>query len=283
MRRLIVTADDFGRSRPVNEAVERAAREGILSAASLMVGAPEAADAVARARHLPRLGVGLHIVLVDGVPVLPPSRIPDLVDGEGRFPRALGAAGLRFFFRPGVRAQLAAEIRAQFETFRSTGLELDHVNGHNHMHLHPTVLGLILAIGRDYGLRAVRLPREPLGPLIASGQATYLRQGPASLGLAPWLALMRARLRRARIRHNDWLFGMARTGQMTESVLLDLIEALPGGVSELYFHPAAGSGEPADPISGYDQEGEFRALLSSKVRGAIRRAGFEPVAFRDLA
>jgi len=84
-RRLIVCADDFGRDLAVNEAVEIAHRDGILSTASLMVAAPEAADAVQRARRLPGLRVGLHLVLVDGAAVLPPGDIAGLVAPDGRF------------------------------------------------------------------------------------------------------------------------------------------------------------------------------------------------------
>jgi len=146
-RRLIVTADDFGLDEAVNEAVEQAHLNGILSAASLMVGAPAAADAVTRARRLPELKVGLHIALVDATPVLPPEQVPDLVGPDGRFSKQLVRAGFSFFFRPRVRAQLAAEIAAQFADFSATGLKLDHVNCHNHMQLHPTVAGLILDIG----------------------------------------------------------------------------------------------------------------------------------------
>ena len=73
MKRLIVTADDFGAAREVNEAVESAHRGGVLTAASMMVAAPAAADAVARARRMPALRVGLHVVLVEGRPVLPAS------------------------------------------------------------------------------------------------------------------------------------------------------------------------------------------------------------------
>ncbi len=161
MKRLIVTADDFGRSRAVNDAVETAHAEGILTTTCLMVGADDAEDAAARARRLESLGVGLHVVLVCGRPVLSQKDIPDLVDDSGAFETDLVRAGFRFFFLPKVRRQLAQEIRAQFEAFRATGLALDHVNAHNHMHLHPTVLGLNIAIGRDFGLKAVRVPDDP--------------------------------------------------------------------------------------------------------------------------
>src|SRR5689334_15658245 len=122
MKQLIVTADDFGLCEEINEAVEAASRDGILSAASLMVSAAAAADAIGRAVRVPRLRVGLHIVLVDGRPTLPPEEIPDLVDGNGAFPANLTRAGIRWFFSPSARRQLQREVRAQFEAFRSTGL-----------------------------------------------------------------------------------------------------------------------------------------------------------------
>src|SRR5262249_12789423 len=172
-------------------AIEDAHRTGILTAASLMVGAPAAEDAVARARRLPTLRVGLHLVLVEGRPVSPPASIPHLVDAAGEVETRLFRAGVRFFFRPAARRELAREIRAQFEAFRATGLPLDHVNAHNHMHLHPTVMDLLVAIGRDFGLAAVRLPREP--PLVtwrAAGRGLAGRVVESAF-LAPCTALLR--------------------------------------------------------------------------------------------
>ncbi|HEY5091220.1 MAG TPA: hopanoid biosynthesis-associated protein HpnK, partial [Polyangia bacterium] len=161
MKRLIVTADDFGLSEAVNEAVERAHRDGILSAASLMVAGVAAADAVRRARAMPSLRVGLHLVVIEGPAVLARAAIPDLLDASGRFPSDQLRLGAKYFFRPRVRRQLAAEIEAQFAAFAATGLALDHANAHKHMHLHPTVGRLMIAIGRAHGLRAIRVPAEP--------------------------------------------------------------------------------------------------------------------------
>ncbi|CAK0744087.1 chitin disaccharide deacetylase [Azospirillaceae bacterium] len=262
MTRLIVTADDFGLAEPVNEAVERAHRDGILTAASLMVGADAAADAVDRARRLPKLGVGLHVVLVDGRPLLPPEQVPALVGTDGWFRRDLVAAGINFFFHPAARRQLAAEIRAQFEAFRQTRLRLDHVNAHCHIHLHPTVLGLILRIGQTYGVRAVRLPCEPSG-----GGA-----------LAPWLWLLRTRLRRAGVICNDVVLGLRDTGAMTEERVLALLAELkgmpPDTVVELYFHPATRRcPEINRSMPSYQHEAELAALLSPHVRSALKTQG----------
>ncbi len=108
-RGLIVTADDFGLHEAVNEAVERAHWDGVLTAASLMVGAPAADDAIARAKRMPKLRVGLHIVLADGAAVLPRAQIPDLVDEEGRFGDAMARDGVPLF----LPAACAASARAR--------------------------------------------------------------------------------------------------------------------------------------------------------------------------
>src|SRR5262249_34986092 len=158
---LIITGDDFGLAEPVNEAIEIAHREGILTSTSLLVSGPAVEDTRGRSRRLPQPRVGLHLALVEEHPVLGADAIPLLVGPDGRLPHDLVTAGFRFFFKPGIRRQLEAETRAQFAAFARTGLVLDHVNAHNHMHLHPTILGILLRVGREYGLRAVRVPYEP--------------------------------------------------------------------------------------------------------------------------
>jgi len=208
-----------------------------------MVAAPGTGDAVARARATPSLAVGLHVVLVNGRPKLPPARVPDLVDRNGEFPTDLVAAGVRYFFHSRARLQLEAEVRAQFEAFAETGLVLDHVNAQNHMHVHPTVLSTILRVGREFGMRAVRIPREPFMPSWRSAHRDLgLRLGNSML-LAPWLALMQMQLERAGMLHNDSVLGLSDTGNMTPERVRRLLEELPSGVTEMYFHPDSPSAE----------------------------------------
>jgi hopanoid biosynthesis associated protein HpnK len=281
LRRLIVCADDFGLDEAVNAAVEAASRDGILTCASLMVAAAAATDAVARARRLPRLKVGLHLVLVDGRPVLPPEQVPDLVNEGGAFDDNMLRAGVRFFFSARARRQLAAEIRAQFAAFRATGLALDHVNAHKHMHIHPTVAGLIIAIGREFGMRAVRVPAEPWSTLRAAAAPEGARVVPPFY--APWIALLRRRLRRAGLAVNDHLLGLTWSGAMTEPRVLRLIAALPAGTSELYCHPAV-SQTPAlaRTMPTYRPAEELAALLSPAVRRLVDNSGVELVSYADL-
>jgi hopanoid biosynthesis associated protein HpnK len=284
MRRLIVTGDDFGLAEPVNEAIVEAHCSGILTTASLMVGASSAADAVERARRVPTLRVGLHIVLVEGRPVLSRENVPDLVDAKGNFYSQLTKAGFRFFFRPGIRRQLEAEIRAQFEAFRQTRLPLDHVNAHNHMHVHPTVLRLILKVGREYGLKAIRLPYEP--PL-RSWRASRKDLGAKLLSwlfLSPWMFLMRAHLRRANLRFNDFVFGMADSGSMKADLVLNFLDHLPSeGVTEIYFHPATRRCPEIDgTMPGYSHVEEFKTLKSAVLLDKVQKEQVERIAFGDL-
>lgn len=279
-RFLIVTADDFGLHASINEAIEQASRGGVLTAASLMVAAPAAADAVRRARELPGLRVGLHVVLADGEAILPRREIPDLVGPDGRFGNRMFVDGVRFFALPGVRRQLEAEIRAQLEAFARTGLALDHVNAHKHFHLHPTLLQIILRVGRDYGVRAIRLPREPAG--LAGGSAGLSAALAGSL-LSPWLAVMRRRLKAAGVVHNDQLFGVAATGAMNEERMLQILAQLPGGVTEIYLHPATESGASVNAAqSSYRHSEELAALLSPRVRAAILEARVECGGYADI-
>jgi hopanoid biosynthesis associated protein HpnK len=278
---LIVTADDFGLHPAVNGAVQRAAGDGILTTASLMIGAPAAADAVSRARDLPGLSVGLHLVLADGWSVLPQRNIPALVDAQGRFGNNMLRDGVRFFALPAVRRQLEAEIRAQFQAFADTGLPLDHVNAHKHFHLHPTLLEMLLRIGEGFGLPAVRLPREPAWVARRAGGALT---GPAIAALlSPWLAIMRRRLRAARIAHNDHVFGMSDSGSMDEARLLEILAKLPDGITEIYLHPALESGAAITAsMSSYRHADELAALLSPRVRAAITACGAQTGGFRLL-
>ena len=283
LKSLIVTGDDFGLALPVNHAIVEAHKGGILTTASLMVGERYFMDAVDRARRNPTLKVGLHLTLVEGLPVSKPSQIPDLLDANGSFFSQLGRSGFRFFFRPKIRKQLETEIRAQFEIFSKTGLLLDHVNAHNHMHLHPTVLRLILKVGKDYGLKAVRLPNEP--PLRSSKASLkpFAPRFASWIFLSPWMYLLKMLLQRARIRYNDFFFGMEDSGAMTADLVLRILKNLPEGTTELCFHPATNRSKEIDyTMPNYRHEEEFRALTSNVILEAARAAGAKRISFSDL-
>jgi hopanoid biosynthesis associated protein HpnK len=277
MKNLIITADDFGAAEAVNDAVEQAHKNGILTAASLMVSGAASADAVRRARAMPKLRVGLHLALVEARPVLPASAVPDLVTSNGNFRNDMARAGAAMFFFPQVRGQLEAEMEAQFAAFAATGLQLDHVNAHKHFHLHPTIGALIVKLGKKHGARGARVPVEPqtvLGKIEAHGASAV-----AAL-TAPFALALRGRFKAAGIVVPDQVFGLAWSGAMRPERLVGLITHLPDGLSEIYMHPATGDYPGSAP--GYAYPAELAALTDPRMAGLIAQKDIRLGGFADF-
>jgi hopanoid biosynthesis associated protein HpnK len=243
-----------------------------------MVNAAAVADAVDRARRLPALRVGLHLALVDGTPLLPPDRVPDLVDADGVLRTDLARLGVEIFFRSRSRRQVAAEIEAQFAAFRATGLALDHVNAHHHFHAHPTVAAMILDIGRRYGLRALRVPAEPARVLDRIEHGARSRR---DWRIAPWMALLRKRARARGLATTDQVFGLAWSGAMTEARVGGILRNLPEGVTEIYAHPAT-TDDFRGSVPGCRYADELAALVAPGIKALAAACGARSGGFADV-
>jgi hopanoid biosynthesis associated protein HpnK len=276
---LIVTADDFGLAEEINEAVEIAHRRGILSAASLTVAGPAAADVVTRARRLPKLRVGLHLVLVEAKPMPPPRQIPGLVDRSGQMRCDLIRLGFELARSARLRSQLRNEIDAQFAAFRATGLHLDHVDVHKHYHLHPVVGREVVAAARRFGAPAVRAPVEPLSVI---RRAEHRTSTAASLALACLARLLQWRVRHAGLLAPDAVFGLAWSGAFSTDRLLGLLHDLPRGTVEIYMHPAT-QDQFCGSARGYRYSEELKALCAAQALTQLRRFGPEPTGYSDVA
>ena len=247
-----------------------------------MVAAPEVDDAVARAKDLPELNVGLHLVLSNGRSCLPTGDIPDLVNANGEFSNKLVSSGIKMFFNASVKQQMKDEIRAQFEAFKATGLHLDHVNAHNHMHLHPAVFDAIIEIGKDYGMDAVRVPDEkPLKSLIDSSKEKFTRFATWLL-LKPFTSRMKKRLIQNNIKFNTHVFGFHHTGHMNLDTLVRILPNLEDGLSEIYLHPATGPWDGIDPAaSDYEFEAEYKALIHPRIKRIVKKFSIELTSFSE--
>lgn len=270
-RRLIVNADDFGRSNSINQAVLEAHQRGILTTASLMVNEPACAEAVAMARDNPRLGVGLHLTLSHGCSALAHEEIPGLVNANGEFGSRPVEAGIRYYFRRGLREQLRKEIRAQLQRFRATGLQMDHVNGHLHFHLHPAVFRILLEQAQESGIRRIRLTRDPfwLNARIADGH--WVSRAMHAFIYLCLSGNARGRLLRGGIRHTRRVFGLLQNARVDENYILRLLPQLPAGDSELYSHPSLN-----------EFKNEFDALTSDAVKCSVRQHNIKLIRYQDL-
>jgi chitin disaccharide deacetylase len=270
-RRLIVNADDFGRSASINAAVARAHREGILTSASLMVNEATADEAVTLAKENPTLGVGLHLTLSECSSALPREQIPGLVNERNELCECPVLAGFKYFFQRGLRAQLRREIQAQLDRFAATGLKLDHVNSHHHMHMHPTVLGIVMDCLQRLGVSRVRLTREPLWVNVCNVAGRRFRNLPHVVIYSVLAARARKAFRRGAVRHTERVFGLMQNHSVDEPYLQRLLPALPAGNSELYAHPS---------LDGFKHE--FDALVSPRVRTLVDQLGIRLIRYQDL-
>lgn len=257
---LIINADDFGRSSAINRAVRRAHHEGVLNSASLMVAGEAADEAVEIARQNPELSVGLHLVVVDGPAALPPERIPNLVGPDGWFANEPVRLGMRYAFSPTARLELADEIAAQFERFAATGLRLSHVDGHQHMHLHPVVFDLMLPHARRLGARRIRVVRDDLRLAVRYDRRHAISK---CVGSAIFAALGRRAAARGATGPAR-TYGFHQSGRMTEQYVLLAIPQMPES-AEIYFHPT--DGPRFDELG--PNSGDLQTLLSPAVRRAI--------------
>ena len=200
---------------------------------------------------------------------MPPREIPGLVNANGDFSDDPVSTGFRYFVNRALQPQLRAEIAAQFEKFRATGLALDHVNGHLNLHLHPTIFRLLLE--SQATLPPVRVTRDPfwLNARLARGLWFYR----ASHAFIFWILSARARPRlRARgLRHTRLVFGLLQNARVDEDYILKFLPHLPPGDTELYSHPSLD-----------EFRNEFDALISPAVKQAVRERGIELIRYQDL-
>jgi hopanoid biosynthesis associated protein HpnK len=277
MSYLIINADDFGFSQGVNAAIIQAHEEGILTSTSLMVSGDAAQEAIALAKNNPHLAVGLHLVLVCGKSVLPPSQIPNLVDSQGNFSNNPTQAGLNYQFNQATRAELRLEISAQLEKFRDSGLNLAHVDGHLHLHVHPVILNILTEFAAEFQIKFIRLPSEELSKNLKIDNRNLFTKIIWSIVFGQLRRYGEGLLKANQIKFADRVYGLLQTGDMSEEYLLGLIPQIEAELVEIYSHP-----DLVNTEINNGGEVELVGLLSKQVREMLTVKGFELSNYNQL-
>jgi hopanoid biosynthesis associated protein HpnK len=280
-KQLIITSDDFGLSTGVNRAVEKAWKEGILTCASIMPGGAAFSEAVKIAGRNPGLQVGLHLTLVQGRAVLPPSQIPDLVNEVGEFSDNPVTAGMRYFFDKGLYKQLLREIEAQIQRVVDSGLPLSHIDGHLNIHLHPTVFAFLTELMPRYGITSFRLSRERLAHNLRFDKQRRFGKTVERLIFGALAGHARPHLDRLGIRYAGEVKGVLNSGRMTEEYILQILDGLKEGLTELYFHPGIlPDAEISRRMPDYRHEDELAAIISPRIRQRLAKPDIGLVNYR---
>lgn len=235
-------------------------------------------QAVELARTRPNLGVGLHLVTVLGKSVLAPSEIPHIVDERGYFASSPALAGLKYFFLSAARRELEREIYAQMERFASTGLPFSHVDGHLHMHMHPTVFPILVEAAERYRVKHIRLPREGLKETLSVRPERKIAKR-LLWGVFQLLCRYGQRhLKGKGFVSPERVYGLLETGHVTEDYLLGLLERIQDETAEVYCHPEIYTAGTQN-LGG---QAELEALLSSRVKALLDARSIRLVNYKDL-
>ncbi len=279
MKKIILNADDFGRHELINKAVEIAATEGALRSATLMPAGAAFDDAIEIAKKIPALGVGIHLTLVDDVPISPPETIPTLIKGNGKFyPNYM--TFLKAYFTGKISlSDIRCELSAQFEKMERTGLTFTHIDSHQHLHHAPGILEIALNLAEKAGIKKMRISHTKL----FSGNVKNLFQIIGRGGLFTLSSYAKLKGKKKGFRYPDHFAGIVAGEAVTETFLLNETENLEEGVTEVMMHPAMDNAKIGN-LTGWlhDYEAEFKAATSKKVMSVLKEKNIETTNYNAI-
>lgn len=282
MKQLIVNADDFGLHPLINAGIIKGHQEGFITSTSLMPSAPCWQEAVRLAKENPRLGIGVHLTLVGGVPsVLPKEKVSSLLDDDGFFLPDYVAFAKRYYSGAVKRSELEAELRAQLERALSCGVNITHIDSHQHTHVLPGINSLVLKLSNEYNIIRVRIPKE--GYFFTGGYQTGVGRliGRSGLSFCADMAALRADS--LGLRHPQHFYGMLAGGHLNAQLIANILRQLPEGVSEIMTHSGLDSAALGKAFSWqYHWREELDAYLDAGNKALLKELGIEPVSFAAL-
>ena len=282
MKRLIVSADDFGIHEAVNRGIAAGHLGGLITSTSVMAGGEAFADAVGIAGQCPALGIGVHLTLVGGgLPVMPPEKITSLLDGQGRFLAGHPSFIARYLAGRIRPEEVELELTAQLEKVVTAGLVPSHLDSHQHLHVLPQIFAIVSRLARRFSIRAIRRPAEPV--LFFGGTSSPVSRIAARTGLSLLAAWSLREEKPGGLSMPDHFYGMLDGGRMNESCLKSIIDGLPEGSTEIMTHPGMDDETLAARFAwGYHWNEELQALTSPGLRESIERRAIQLITFREL-
>ncbi|TWH48329.1 ChbG/HpnK family deacetylase [Sporomusa sp. KB1] len=281
MKQLIVNADDFGLHENINLGIIEGHTQGCITSTSIMAGGPAFNHAVALAADHPQLGIGAHLTLVGGMSVTDPGSIPSLVDSEGML-CASYPAFLKKFCLAGIRLDdVRRELTAQVKRIVSAGITITHLDSHQHMHVVPGILDIVLSIAKEFTIKAIRIPAESL--VFLGGFKPGAGRIIGRSGLSILASLARFKARQAGLAAPDHFYGMLAGGSMEEKLLLTIIDNLSEGITEVMVHPGLDEVALNSVFNWqYHWQQELNAITSCRVAQRLEQENIKLVSFARM-
>jgi len=285
-KRLVINADDFGLSPGINRAVSKAHSEGILTSATLFANFPSFNEAIALARKAPGLGVGVHLNVIEGKPLLSGEELPDILAEDGTFLGSLSRLLRRYLLAPKrVLRQVALEWGAQIDRFLSSGLHPTHIDSHKHIHAFPPFFRLAVGLASRRGIRAIRLPRESSSWLVSFRGAPRpgLFRCISSSALNVFFKWNLSLATSGGLKTTGSCYGIAATGKMTVERFESILWDFPGPTGEIVMHPGYRDDElPVPTRLRESRESELEILLDTGLKTLVEKLGIRLIHFGNL-
>jgi len=286
LRRLIVNADDFGFTPGVNRAIVEAHTLGIVTSSTLMANGPAFGEATQMAKASSALSVGCHIVLIDGEPVLDPSRLPTITRAR-KFRDGLKTFAARALTRRMNAGEIESEARAQIQKIQSAGIAVSHIDTHKHTHIFPQILRPLLRAARGCGVRALRNPFGPRFPLRSSqllSQPNLWTRFAELRILSRFAGQFRRAVDREGFATPDGTLGIEVTGTLDERLFQAIAQSIPDGTWEFVCHPGYNDADLAAAKTRLreSRELELKVLTMPAAREVLAQAGVQLISYRDL-
>ena len=285
MKQLIVNADDFGLTEGVNRGIVEAHADGIVTSTTILANGAAFEAAVAMSRKLPSLAIGVHLNLTQGPPVAPPESVQALIDARGELHLSPSQLWRAIAMRRVPALQIETELRAQVKKVLAAGLTPTHLDGHMHVHLFPVVSDAAIQIAGEFGMRAVRCPLERTRLKGLGKGLEEIKRGGIAFSVSQLARRLRSKLEKAGLAYPSHFFGTRQTGSLDRESLLEILESLPDGTSELCCHPGYSNAdlEKAGGELTFQREDELLALTSVEAKALIHSRAIRLTTYRALA
>ena len=284
-RRLIVNADDFGWTRGITDGILRAHHEGIVTSASFLANQPASEYAIEQMRNAPKVGVGIHLNLCSGAPILPASQVPSLVGEDGNF-RSVHEIVQRLVLGRISNREIESEFRAQIRWARERGVDISHADSHYHVHLYPGAVRAFQRALAKEGIRYIRSPLNWVSP--ATGFVPECHGGPAyrRLAVRTYMRLLKAAPLRGFASADYSLVPPAKyrneIARLRDGWYL-AFRHMPPGVFEFSCHPGLANGGYSESDNLRDRRDlELGILIDPEMKRVVQQEQIELINYVTL-
>jgi hopanoid biosynthesis associated protein HpnK len=275
--KIVVHADDFGISERINDGILQAHCHGILTCASIIANGEAFGHAVALARSTPSLDIGIHLTLIEEKPLSKPADIPTLVNSHGNFHPHVTHFARRYLAGRINLQEVRKELEAQVQKVFAAGLVPSHFDSHQHVHVLPGILKIVLELSQKYGVQSIRLPRE-------AGLLGKMRRVPFTRVVQAMVLNAFCRMANGRIqRRTDSFAGFLYGGNLNKENLLNVLKHLPRhGTCEIMCHPGLEGPGSRYGHWQYHWLDELDALLDAEIKQFVHDEGIQLISWREL-